>query len=69
VSPPSRGVIIKTCTHYVIERKTAGPEWEPWAFPKNDRLNALETLEWCRKEQPGGTFRLIFETREHIAAE
>jgi len=61
---------IKTHTRYIIERETSSGTWSPWAFPvTQNRINALGVLEWCREKHPGASFRLIFETREHIATE
>lgn len=59
-----------TYTGFVIERKTNGPDWEPFAFPRNDIDEAKRTLSVLREAEEKKRFkrppRLVRETREYI---
>lgn len=55
-------------TRLIIERKGTGLCWEVVAHPRNDIVEAKETLEWLRREENKrrykGNLRLVRETRE-----
>ena len=61
-----------TYTGLVIERKTGGPDWEPFAFPKDDIEEAKRVLSVLREAEEKKRFkrplRLVRETREYIDA-
>ena len=54
---------MRISSRYIIERKASGPEWDRFAFPKNDLEIAIEVLKSCREKYKNDSFRLIEELR------
>lgn len=57
-------------THFIIERKTPGSQWDTFAFPKNDLTEARRVLAALREAENQkvfkGELRLVRETREYL---
>ena len=65
---PNHGM--KVHCAYVIERKTSGPEWEAYAYPKRDWVEAVDALNQLREQEKTKRIqrplRLVFERREYF---
>ena len=65
---PNHGM--KVHCAYVIERKTSGPEWEAYAYPKRDWIAAVDALNQLREREKTKRIqrplRLVFERREYF---